>query len=227
MNKKNKILFFLFSLIPGAAHMYIGLVKRGLVIMLAFVAGAGLAMMTDVPALLLLLPVLWFYSFFDAWNKYHLPEEKLAKVQDDFLFFLNGMPQNMRSDPRFKKVASASVLKIGGIAAVIVGAYLLWDKIIVNVLSRLLSETGAGILSEVSYRLPQVAVAVLLIVIGVKLIMEALHGNTLPFINGGEGIHWVPEVPTWLSLAVIVLAIGGASVASVIKMKSMESAEKA
>ena len=63
--------------------------------------------------------------------------------------------------------------------------------------------------------------------IGVKLIMEALHGNTLPFINGGEGVHWVPEVPTWLSLAVIVLAIGGASVASVIKMKSMESAEKA
>ena len=63
--------------------------------------------------------------------------------------------------------------------------------------------------------------------IGVKLIMEALHGNTLPFINGGEGVHWVPEVPTWLSLVVIVLAIGGASVASVIKMKSMESAEKA
>ncbi len=32
--------------------------------------------------------------------------------------------------------------------------------------------------------------------IGVKLIMEALHGNTLPFINGGEGVHWVPEAPT-------------------------------
>ena len=63
--------------------------------------------------------------------------------------------------------------------------------------------------------------------IGVKLIMEALHGNPVPFINGGEGIQWVPEVPTWLSLAVIVVAIGGASVASVIKMKSMESAEKA
>jgi tellurite resistance protein TerC len=57
--------------------------------------------------------------------------------------------------------------------------------------------------------------------------MEALHGNSLPFLNGGQPISWVPEVPTWLSLAVIVLAIGGASVASVIKMKSMESAEKA
>ena len=138
MNKKNKILFFLFSLIPGAAHMYIGLVKRGLVIMLALVAGAGLAM--------------------------------LAKVQDDFLFFLNAMPENVRSDPRFKKVASANVLKVGGIVAIIAGAYLIWDQIIVRVLIRLLSDTGAEILSQISYKLPQVAVAVILIVVGIKLI---------------------------------------------------------
>ncbi|KFI80337.1 integral membrane protein TerC [Bifidobacterium mongoliense DSM 21395] len=58
--------------------------------------------------------------------------------------------------------------------------------------------------------------------IGVKLIMEALHGNTLPFINGGRPIEQVPEVPTWLSLVVIVVAIGGASVASVITMRRME-----
>lgn len=170
MNKKNKILFFLFSLIPGAAHMYIGLVKRGLVIMLALVAGAGLAMMADTPAFLLVLPVLWFYSFLDAWNKYHLPEEKLAKVQDDFLFFLNAMPENVRSDPRFKKVASANVLKVGGIVAIIAGAYLIWDQIIVRVLIRLLSDTGAEILSQISYKLPQVAAAVILIVVGIKLI---------------------------------------------------------
>lgn len=170
MNKKNKILFFLFSLIPGAAHMYIGLVKRGLVIMLALVAGAGLAMMAETPAFLLVLPVLWFYSFFDAWNKYHLPEEKLTKVQDDFLFFLNAMPENVRSDPRFKKVASANVLKVGGIVAIIAGAYLIWDQIIVRVLIRLLSDTGAEILSQISYKLPQVAVAVILIVVGIKLI---------------------------------------------------------
>lgn len=170
MNKKNKILFFLFSLIPGAAHMYIGLVKRGLVIMLVLVAGAGLAMMADTPAFLLVLPVLWFYSFFDAWNKYLLPEEKLTKVQDDFLFFLNAMPENVRSDPRFKKVASANVLKVGGIVAIIAGAYLIWDQIIVRVLIRLLSDTGAEILSQISYKLPQVAVAVILIVVGIKLI---------------------------------------------------------
>ena len=62
--------------------------------------------------------------------------------------------------------------------------------------------------------------------IGVKLIMEALHGNSLPFINGGQPIARVPEVPTWLSLAVIVVAIGGAALASVLKMRAIEAKEK-
>lgn len=59
--------------------------------------------------------------------------------------------------------------------------------------------------------------------IGVKLIMEALHGNSLPFVNGGRPISWVPEVPTWLSLAVIVVAIGGSALASLLKMRSVEA----
>ncbi len=62
--------------------------------------------------------------------------------------------------------------------------------------------------------------------IGVKLIMEAMHGNTLPFINGGQPVSWVPEVPTWLSLAVIVVSIGGAALASVLKMRHVEASEK-
>lgn len=62
--------------------------------------------------------------------------------------------------------------------------------------------------------------------IGVKLIMEALHGNSLPFVNGGRPISWVPEVPTWLSLAVIVVAIGGSALASVLKMRSVEASAR-
>ena len=34
-----------------------------------------------------------------------------------------------------------------------------------------------------------IGLSVVLGFIGVKLIMEALHGNTLPVINGGEGVH--------------------------------------
>ncbi|MFT9397179.1 TerC family protein [Bifidobacterium psychraerophilum] len=68
-----------------------------------------------------------------------------------------------------------------------------------------------------------VGLSVVLAFIGVKLIMEALHGNSLPFLNSGRPIHAIPEIPTWLSLVVIVVAIGAASIASVIKMKQIEA----
>ncbi|MBW3094991.1 TerC family protein [Bifidobacterium sp. 64T4] len=62
--------------------------------------------------------------------------------------------------------------------------------------------------------------------IGVKLVLEALHENTVPFINGGQPVAWAPEIPTWVSLAVIVVAIGGAALLSVMKMKQMDSSSK-
>jgi tellurite resistance protein TerC len=45
--------------------------------------------------------------------------------------------------------------------------------------------------------------AVILAFIGGKLVIHALHTNELPFVNGGAHVTAVPEVPTWLSLAVI------------------------
>jgi tellurite resistance protein TerC len=45
--------------------------------------------------------------------------------------------------------------------------------------------------------------SVILGFIGVKLILHALHENTLPFINGGEHVA-VPEISTGLSLGVIM-----------------------
>jgi tellurite resistance protein TerC len=55
--------------------------------------------------------------------------------------------------------------------------------------------------------------------IGVKLILEALHGNDLPFINGGQPVEWAPHIPIWLSLTVIVVALGVATIASLIKSR--------
>ncbi|GAA3716624.1 TerC family protein [Gordonia hankookensis] len=57
--------------------------------------------------------------------------------------------------------------------------------------------------------------------IGVKLILHALHENTLPFINGGEHVS-VPEVTTPVSLAVIVLTLVITTVASLIKSRNSE-----
>ncbi len=46
--------------------------------------------------------------------------------------------------------------------------------------------------------------AFLLGFIGVKLVLHAMHENELPFLNGGEHISWAPDIPIWVSLAVIV-----------------------
>ncbi len=68
-----------------------------------------------------------------------------------------------------------------------------------------------------------IGLSAVLAFIGVKLIMEALHDNTLPFVNGGQGIESVPEVPTWLSLVVIVVCLGTSAILSVIKMRRVNS----
>ncbi len=59
--------------------------------------------------------------------------------------------------------------------------------------------------------------AVILGFIGVKLILTALHENNLPFINNGEPFENVPEVPIWLSLAVIVGTLAITTVLSLAK----------
>lgn len=59
-------------------------------------------------------------------------------------------------------------------------------------------------------------IAIILGFIGVKLILHAMHENSLPFINGGQPIEWAPDVPIWLSLTVIVVSMLGATAASLI-----------
>ncbi|MBO4163662.1 MULTISPECIES: TerC family protein [Micromonospora] len=59
--------------------------------------------------------------------------------------------------------------------------------------------------------------AVVLGFIGVKLVLEALADNNLPFLNGGEPIGWAPHIPIWLSLTVILGCLAVATVASLVK----------
>ena len=62
--------------------------------------------------------------------------------------------------------------------------------------------------------------------IGVKLVMEALHENELPFINGGEHVDAVPAIPIWLSLVIILGTLAVTTAASLIKVRRDPSAAK-
>ncbi len=70
-----------------------------------------------------------------------------------------------------------------------------------------------GLLKRLKYL--SYGLSVVLAFIAVKLVLEALHTNTVAFINGGENVGWAPQVPTWMSLVVIIVAIGGAALVSV------------
>lgn len=72
-----------------------------------------------------------------------------------------------------------------------------------------------GLLERLVYL--SMGLAVVLGFIGVKLMLEALADNNVPFINGGEHVAWAPHIPIWLSLLVIIGTLGVATTASLIK----------
>ncbi len=69
-----------------------------------------------------------------------------------------------------------------------------------------------------------IGLAVLLAFVGVKLVLEALHENSLPFLNGGEPVEWAPVVPIWLSLSAIVVILGVTAAVSLAVSRRRERA---
>ena len=74
-----------------------------------------------------------------------------------------------------------------------------------------------GLLKRLVYL--SLGLSVILAFIGVKLVLEAVHENSLPFINGGEPVHAVPSIPIWLSLTVILGVLVVATAASLLKTR--------
>jgi len=73
-----------------------------------------------------------------------------------------------------------------------------------------------GLLSKLVYL--SYGLAIILGFIGVKLVLEALHENSLPFLNGGEPIP-VPTIGIVLSLSVIIGVLVITTVASLVKVR--------
>jgi tellurite resistance protein TerC len=81
-----------------------------------------------------------------------------------------------------------------------------------------------GLLKRLVYL--SIGLSFILAFIGVKLVMEAMAENSLPFINGGEHIEWVPHIPIWLSLTIILGTLLVATAASLIKTRGQFSVDE-
>ncbi|AOS62874.1 TerC family protein [Actinoalloteichus hymeniacidonis] len=80
-----------------------------------------------------------------------------------------------------------------------------------------------GLLNKLVYL--SIGLSIILAFIGVKLVLHALHENTLGFINGGQPVP-VPEVSVGLSLGVIITVLTVTTVASLWKVRRDPSAVK-
>ena len=80
-----------------------------------------------------------------------------------------------------------------------------------------------GLLRRLVYL--SLGLAVVLAFIGVKLVLSAVHENTLPFVNGGQPVEAVPEIPIWLSLTAIAGVLVVATAASLLRTRRLARSE--
>ncbi|GIP53447.1 hypothetical protein [Paenibacillus vini] len=64
--RRSKVLATLLSAFPGAGQMYLGMQKRGLQMMVLFLGSFYIIDVLRLSLFLFLVPVIWFYSFFDG-----------------------------------------------------------------------------------------------------------------------------------------------------------------
>ncbi|KAB7672466.1 hypothetical protein [Bacillus sp. B1-b2] len=79
--KKSKFLATFLSVFPGAGHLYLGLQQRGIQLMAAFLFSIFILNELRLGLFLFVIPIIWFYSFFDGLQKASkVGEEELEDI---------------------------------------------------------------------------------------------------------------------------------------------------
>lgn len=162
---KNGFLTFCCAFIPGAGQMYQGYMKRGLsLILTACLIGMVSSLLNPV---LLLLVVVWMYSFFDTFNLRAQIGAGTAP-QDDYLVHINWHDQRMEQF----MLGSHKLLGWGLIA---LGALVAYQNILMNTLGDIVWRWGQSspffrALYLMMDQLPEVVVCVALIICGAWLV---------------------------------------------------------
>lgn len=173
--KKNKFFTFIFSLMPGAAEMYMGFMKQGISLMALFFICLIVPLATHIRYFEMLsfsAILVWFYSFFHARNVAAQSQEVFDALEDCFVW------EGVLAEKNFK-VTNPTIRKWAAGILMVMGAAILWENfssIIINLIpTRYWDE-----LYPLIDRIPQVVVAVIIIILGLKLIAgkkEELNGD--------------------------------------------------
>lgn len=164
---KNKFLTFCFSLLPGACQMYHGFFKKGLSLMVIFYGIIAVAVTLYLSPICFVLPIVWFYSFFDGINHMNTSVDELKSIEDKFLLDINFNKNGMFTG-FFKK----KNLFLGWVF-IAVGAYALLNALLMGNYSFIHNNFQPyvyDIILAIRDFIPRLVVPVVCIIIGMKLI---------------------------------------------------------
>ncbi len=167
--RKSKFLTVCFGACLGAGQMYLGMHKKGATIMGGTAALGFLAALINLPELLIFVPVIWCYAFFDALNAYPLSMEERKQKDDAFI----------RSVVRFfdknelRGIVEKRHLVIGW-GCIVIGAYILFGRLLSSVVSFFDSWVLDSLLWRFHYDVPRFIFAAAAIIVGAKLVKGTL-----------------------------------------------------
>ncbi|MEK4248805.1 hypothetical protein [Paenibacillus sp. FSL W7-1287] len=114
VEQQEKTKMMMLSILPGLGHMYMGLMQRGITLMITFIGGFGvvlfIATVLRTPSILVLwlaLPIIWIYCMFDAMSL--LARKQRGELLEDQSLFAH-VEEHLASGK--KNRATAMILSI-------------------------------------------------------------------------------------------------------------------
>lgn len=193
--KKSRFWLFLFSLWPGAGHMYLGFMRMGLSFLMGFMLMIAVIGITGLDVLVVFPITLYIYCFFHANNIGGLDDEQFAALEDEYLFGFRDIDRSrFKLDQRNRNIAAAVLIILGlymlwNVGFGMLRDYMGWDNPVIRAIYYTMRD-----------EVPRVIMAIAIIWFGVRL----LRGKKMDFVEHEtvqerekekeEPVRWTGEV---------------------------------
>jgi len=177
IKKKNSFLTFCFSLLPGAGQMYMGFMKRGISLMAAFFALIFVSSWLNLGPLMLAMPVIWFFAFFDTHNLRSAPDDEFYSLEDNYIL----VPDFIKEK---SNLIQGKYRTVFAIILIIIGFSILWNNMF-EIVKVVLPDYISNFIYRFGHYFPQLIIGFAIIAIGLYLIrgkkidLESRDNSTL------------------------------------------------
>lgn len=129
MQKRSSFLTFLTALIPGVGYMYLGLVKRGIQILLVFLLIEPLFRLLGIGFLIGIVRIpIWFYTFFDTFSIARMLDLGHPVHDTDFIF--NRYVKDGEYPVVDRNKVGKNLIMIIGVALILLGSFAILNNLL-------------------------------------------------------------------------------------------------